>query len=325
MTLAVALDLVALGALAAYVAWIGSPPAEAVRLRNALLLRRGGGEGDFSWTPDTVPGDFRRETRPPTADYVAIVRSLGIADLPLDWDRARTLAAHLVERTADKGPIQSDLITTYRRIRDGYGYCADHVKAYLGLAHAAGLFARQWAFSFDGFGGHGHTFVEVFDRQRERWIFIDVFNNFHAVDASSGDVLSALDFRAFAAGRRSRVAMRPNGAGRPGFIYEDKALDYYRRGVPEWYMWWGNAVFSYYGHPLVRIAGRVSRRLAHLVAVIVGVQPKLQIYPATESREQADRMFGLRRRLQWIGAAAVALLALLGVQLALGNAARGMP
>jgi len=325
MTVAAALELVALGVLVAYAAWLGSRPAEAVRLRNALLLRRGSGIAEFSWTPDTVPGDFRRERRAASAEYAAIVRSLGIADMPLDWDKALTLAAHLVERAADKGPIQSDLATTYRRIREGYGYCADFVKAYLGLAHAAGLFARQWAFSFDGFGGHGHTFVEVFDRQRGRWVFVDVFNNFHAVDASSGDVLSALEFRDFSAGRRGSVAMRPNGAGRAGFIYEDKALDYYRRGVPEWYMWWGNAVFSYYGHPLVRITGRVSRRLAHLMAIVAGVQPKLQIYPATESREQASRMFGLRRRLRWIGAAAVALLALLGVQFALGNAARGMP
>ena len=61
------------------------------------------------------------------------------------------------------------------------------------------------------------------------------------------------------------------------------------------------------------------------MAVIVGVQPKLQIYPAAESREQANRMFGLRRRLRWVGAAAVALLAILGVQLVLGDAARGMP
>jgi hypothetical protein len=29
------------------------------------------------------------------------------------------------------------------------------VKVYLALAHAAGITARQWAFSFDGFGGHG--------------------------------------------------------------------------------------------------------------------------------------------------------------------------
>ena len=260
---------------------------------------------------------------PPSADYAAIVRSLGVEQMQLDWDKARTLAAHLVEHADDKGPIQSDPSTTYRRIREGYGYCADYVKAYLGLAHAAGLFGRQWAFSFDGFGGHGHTFVEVFDRQRERWIFVDVFNNFHAIDGSSGELLAALDFRDFAAGHRDAASMRPNGSGRPGFIYEAKALEYYRRGVPEWYMWWGNAVFSYYAHPLVRAAGRMSRWLAYVASIVVGVQPTIRIYPVPENREQTRRMFGLRRRLRWIAAALLVLLASLGVQLALGHAARG--
>ena len=74
----------------------------------------------------------------------------------------------------------------------------------------------------------------------------------------------------------------------------------------------------------MRTAGRVSRHLANFVAIIVGVHPEIQIYSVTESRERARRMFGLRRRLQWIGATAVVLLALLGVQLAVGNA-RGMP
>ena len=93
----------------------------------------------------------------------------------------------------------------------------------------------------------------------QRWLFLDVFNNFHVVDAASGEPLGALEFRDFAAGNREGVAMRPNGSGRPGYHLRAKALDYYRRGAPEWYMWWGNAVFSYYAHPLVRVAGRVSR------------------------------------------------------------------
>ena len=318
----VALNLVALGVLLAYATSLAYPPSEAARLRNALLLRRED-EVDFSWTPDTVPADFQKERLPASADYAAIVQSLGVSEMELDWDKARTLAAHLVMHAADKGPIQSNLSTTYRRMQQGYGYCADFVKVYLALAHAAGLFARQWAFSFDGFGGHGHTFVEVFDRQRTRWIFVDVFNNFHAIDTSGGGVLSALDFRDFAIGRREGVAMRPNGPGRPGFIHEAKALDYYRRGAPEWYMWWGNAVFSFYAHPLVRATERVSRSVAHLIAIVIGLHPKIQIYPLTENREQVRRMLELRRRLYGLGAILLALVASLGAQLALADAARG--
>jgi len=318
----VALNLAAIGALLAYTTWLASPPSEAARLRNALMLRLED-DVDFSWTPDTVPADFRKERLPASADYATIVQSLGVSEMGLDWDKARTLAAHLVMHAGDKGPIQSDLSTTYRRIEQGYGYCADFVKVYLGLAHAAGLFARQWAFSFDGFGGHGHTFVEVFDRQRTRWIFIDVFNNFHATDTAGDGTLSALDFRDFATGKREGVAMRPNGPGRPGFIHEAKALDYYRRGAPEWYMWWGNAVFAYHAHPLVRVAGHVSRSLANAVAVVAGLQPKIRIYPVAENREQARRMFDLRRRLYWIAAILLALLVSLAARLAFAAASKG--
>ena len=318
----VVLNLAALGALLAYVGWLAYPASNAVRLRNALLLRPGN-EADFSWTPDSVPADFRAEHMPPSADYATIVQSLGAREMPLDWDKARTLASHLGAHAGDKGPIRSDLATTYRRIQQGYGYCADFVTAYLGLAHAAGVFARQWAFSFDGFGGHGHTFVEVFDRQRARWIFVDVFNNFHAIDTPTGELLSALEFRDFAMGRRESVAMRPNGPGRPGFIHDAKALDYYRRGAPEWYMWWGNAVFSYYAHPLVRAAAQVSRSLANVVAVVVGLQPEMRIYPVTENREQARRLFELRRRLYWIAAILLALLVSLAARLVFAAASRG--
>ncbi len=314
-------NLLALAAVLAALAASVLPVHRAVRARNALLLLHDAGP-DFSWTPDAAPDDFRRETLPPSPEYAAIVRALGLESVQNDWDKARTLAAHLVEHAEDKGPIRADLSTTYRRIRQGYGYCADFVKVYLGLAHAAGLFARQWAFSFDGFGGHGHTLVEVYDRQRKRWLFVDVFNNFHAIDTAKNDVLSALEFREFAAGRRDRVAMQPNGPGRPGFIYEAKALDYYRRGVPEWYMWWGNAVFSYYAHPLVRAAGTLSRSLAHLAGILAGVQPRIRIYPAPENREQTRHLFALRQRLRWLGALALALIATLAAQLAFGNPVR---
>lgn len=318
MTPGVAANLLALGALAGYLLKQAWPLTEAVRLRNALLLQPSS-EADFRWTPDAVPADYRRERRPAETDFLSIVAALDLNALG-DGDKALRLAGHLAEHAQDKGPVQDDLAATYRGIREGYGYCADFVKAFLALAHAAGLDARQWAFSFDGFGGHGHTFVEVFDRGRGKWLFIDPHNNFHVVDAASGESLSALEFRDSLLGRRGPVRMQPNGPGRLGYIHEDKALDYFRRGAAEWYLWWGNAVFSYYAHPLVRLAGRLSRTLAHLAANFAGVQPHIRIYPAPESRVAAQRMFALRRRLNAIAVIAFILLLLLMVQLTLGRA-----
>jgi len=318
MTPGVAANLLALGLPAGFLLRQCWPPARAVRLRNALLLDVAR-DGDFTWTPQNYPEDFCRERKPATDDFVAVVDALGVQTLG-DWEKALCLASHLVERAEDKGPIQDNLAASYRGIRAGYGYCADFVKVFLALAHAAGLHARQWAFSFDGFGGHGHTFVEVFDHGRGQWLFLDPHNNIHVVDAESGEALSALEFRESLLGRRGTVRMQPNGPGRLGYIHEHKALDYFRRGAAEWYLWWGNAVFSYYAHPLVRAAGRISRPLAHFVANVAGVQPHIRIYPAAESREAAQRMFALRRRIKACLWATPALLLLLWAQCRLGSA-----
>ncbi len=319
MTYWIASTLLAFGLSAGYLLSLCWPPSRAVRVRNAMLVDATR-EGDFTWTPDNFPADFRRERKPVPEDFVSIVDALGVKQLA-DWEKALRLAAHLAERAADKGPIQDDLAASYRGIRAGYGYCADFVKVFLALAYAAGLDARQWAFSFDGYGGHGHTFVEVFDRSRGQWLFLDPHNNFHVVDAASGVPLSALAFRDSLLGGRGPVRMQPNGTGRRGYIHEDKAYDYFRRGAAEWYLWWGNAVFSYYAHPLVRAAGRISRTLAHVVANLVGVQPHIRIYPTPEGAEAARRLFALRRRTKaclWCLAAIPAFLLLLCAQSRLG-------
>src|SRR5688500_17703051 len=139
----------------------GARRIEGVRLRNALLLQPSTA-ADFDWTPAHVPRGFAIERRAPTPLFRQVVDCLDIGALS-DWDKARALSAHLTERAQDKGPIQSDLATTYRGIREGYGHCADFAKVYLALAHAAGVFVRQWAFTHNGFGGNGHVLTEVWD------------------------------------------------------------------------------------------------------------------------------------------------------------------
>src|SRR5690606_34840651 len=99
-------------------------------------------------------------------------------------------------------------------VNDGRGYGADFTEVYLGLAYAAGLFAREWAFSTDGFGGKGHAFIEVYDRQRKRWIFLDVYNNVHAVHADTREPASAAEFRSFVLGERPDLVVVRNGPGR---------------------------------------------------------------------------------------------------------------
>ena len=235
--------------------WWARRPTEAVRLRNALRLQPSRDE-DFTWTPPYFPPGFAVERRVPSADFRDIVASLALDSVPGDWNRALAIAGHLTERAEDKGPVRADPLTTYHAIRNGHGYCADFVKVFLVLAHTAGLVSRQWAFSFDGFGGHGHTIVEVFDRARGHWLLLDVFNNFHVVDAASDEPLGALQFRDALLGRRGGALMRRNGPGRLGYIHEHKAVDYYRRGIDQWYLMWGNAALSAYSNPVVRATAK---------------------------------------------------------------------
>jgi len=319
MTTPIALNLVAIGAVLAVLAASTLPLSRAIRVRNAFLLEPGS-PGDFDWKPVTMPADFRQEHGPASPEFASAVDRLGIAALPTDWSKALALAAHLVEHARDRGPIRADLHRMYRMIREGYGYCADFTKVYLALSHAAGLTARQWGFSFDGFGWHGHAVIEVFDRDRDAWVFLDVYNNFHALDPESREPLSALQVRDSALGVRPEAVIRPNGPGRPGWALDEKRRDYYRRGANDWYLWWGNAVFSQDRHPLVRCARRLSGRLAPPAATLAGLLPRIRVLPTRENAPEVERLLRLRRRVKWLVVALLALLAALAANVAFGAA-----
>ena len=289
---------------------------ESVRLRNALLLQPST-SADFCWTPAQVPAGFEVERRAPTPLFAQAVARLGIDELS-DWDKARALAAHLTACAQDKGPIQSDLATTYRRIREGYGYCADFAKVYVALAHAAGLFVRQWAFTHNGFGGNGHVLIEVYDPLRGKWLMLDVYNNFYAIDAASNQVLSALEFRDSVLGLRAPAIVRPLGAGRPGFIHHARLLEYYRRGAGEGYLIWGHAVYSAESNPVVRAAIRLHPAAGQLAAMLFRAYPGIRLYVTAGNRAAAEALADLGRSVRlalWsavmlgVGAVAIALFA----------------
>lgn len=310
-------NLVLLLALAGAVLSQAVPPTEAVRLRNSLLVESGTA-ADFDWTPERMPADFLVERRAPLPQFVAAMREAGAESIPGDWDKAVALAGFLSRNAHVEGPIQSDLASTYRGIvDDGRGYCADYTSVYLGLAHAAGLVAREWGFTFDGFGGHGHTLIEVFDRQRGKWVFLDVFNNVHALDAATGSPLSAMEFREFVLGRRATPVVRPNGPGRLGYRHEAKLVDYYRRGASEWYLWWGNAVLTYDAQPAVRALGHISLPAAQIAAIGAGVHPRIKVLASPENSPQLERVLALGQRLRAAFAMFAILTVLLAVQLLL--------
>jgi hypothetical protein len=285
--------------------------ADVVRMRNALLLVDGP-ESDFEWTPATRPAGFKLDATAPDPMFVEAVRGLQLDKLPDDWARAVAISQHLL--TSSKpllgGAIQSDLKTTYRRIVEhGDGYCADFVRVFSALAVTAGIPVRSWAFSFDGFGGHGHVFPEIWNRQLARWQLVDVFNNYAIVD-TAGRPLSAAEFRRALIESTAGVQLRPLAAlAPPGFTFEAKAWEYYSRGVPEWYLWWGEQAFGYDDAWAVKTFDGHSRSLAQMGAILQAVHPRIRILETAQNAPQVAAMHRLRWHLMVVAALIAAAVA----------------
>jgi len=276
---------------------------ELVRLRNASLLASAEPSG-FDWRPDAMPADFLRENGAPNPVYAEAAGQLGLAALPSDWARVLTISAHLLSHPQLVGtPIQSDLQETYRRIlQDGTGYCGDFTRVFMALALASGMQVRAWSFSFDGFGGHGHIWPEVWNRQLGQWQLVDIFNNYYFA-AADGVPLSALALRRALAQSSAKLRLLPLVPGaRPGYEIEAKAWDYYRRGIPEWYLSWGNNVFSYDRALLVRSLGPLSRALEQFGAMAQGVYPRIHVLGDAENAPQVAALVRLRQHLLVVGA-----------------------
>lgn len=305
--------LMLLAAVLLVLPYLGSG-TELVRLRNALSLGEDVQEAQI-WSPPDVPADFRQETVPPDPYFVAVAARLGLAALPDDWARGVAISRHLLGSAPvlNGGAVKSDLKGTHRAIVEhGDGYCGDFVRVFTAIANAAGMTVRPWAFSFDGFGGHGHIWLEVWNRQLSQWQLVNIFDNHYYLDGRQ-QPLSALALRraivSGAAGLQLR-ALHPGA--RPGYAIEAKAWDYLRRGVNEWYLPWGNNVFTQDRAWAVRAFSGISRLGEGLGAWVSGAQPSVRLLALPGNEDQRAAMHSLRLRL--FGAA---LLGFVGLGLVL--------
>lgn len=301
--------LLALALIAPYL----KEDTELVRLRNALVLADDL-PADFDWRPPAVPSGFLLESAPVTARFAALAQQLQLAALPNDWERAVAISKHLLgsQPVLWGGALRADLDGTYDGIvQRGGGYCGDFVRAFNAIAVAAGMTTRSWAFSFDGFGGHGHIWPEIWNRQAQRWQLLDVFDNYYFVDGSD-EPLSAMAFRAALLRHDPQLKLRPiDPRSRIGYVIEAKAWDYYRRGASQWFLVWGTNPFSYDGQPMVRAIAGKARALEQLAAIAVGVHPPIRILPEPGNAAERRHLHALRVTL-WASAlsAAVGLLLL---------------
>jgi Transglutaminase-like superfamily len=312
--LAIAAVVLALLLLLVSTARLARPSSEAVRLRNALLFDETQA-GDLDWTPAQVPSSFATDAGSPDRQFANVVQSLGLAGLPDDRARVVRISQHLLEKANWGHAALADLAGTYAAIRNGRGYCSDFTTVFIAIAHSAGIFAREWAFSFDGFGGYGHALVEYFDRDTGQWAMLDVFNNWMPLDAVTGQTMPVSTFRQRLLTGRQDVRVLRLGPARFGFRDEADLWRYYQRGADQWYLWWGNAVFAYDSAPPSRMFGGISRSLEQLGAVAWGTHPRIRPVPTPTNAAMRKDMHELKLRLLLSAAIGTALVAMLSWQL----------
>lgn len=279
---------------------------ELVRMRNALLLTDNS-PLNAVWTPADVPPDYLQERGPIDPYFLDVAQRLGLAAMPSDWDRVLAISHHLLGSSPVLlgGAVKSDLRGTYQSIvTQGKGYCGDFVDVFMAIALAAGMPVRAWAFSFDGFGGDGHVWPEIWNRQLGRWQMVGIFNNYYFFEIP-GVPLSSLEFRQALLTKSPLLKLAPLYAGaRLGWSIEDKAWAYFRRGLPEWYMWWGNNVFAYDRALLVRTFSGYSRSLEQLGGIVQGISPPVRLMVTELNRDKADALWHLHIQLivvAWVG------------------------
>lgn len=292
---------------------------EQVRVRHALLLGADWSAAE-DWKPPQRPAGYRFETEGADPRLAQVVRRLELDGLADDWARAQAIGRHLLASAPGLvgGAVQGDLWRTHEAIvRRGAGYCGDFVRVFQALANAAGLTVRPWAFSFDGFGGHGHIWVELWNAQRQRWQLIDIFDNFYFVRTGSEEPLAALELRrallegAGGVGRGLELR-RLVPEARPGYDVEAKAWEYFQRGVHQWYLPFGNNVFSVDAAPLVRLFSNWSRLGEGVGMLASGRAPAIRILASPDNeRQRADLRAVRTRGFAAMGAGALGVLLLL--------------
>jgi hypothetical protein len=284
--------------------WFGSlvlPGEEAVKIRNSFGAEVADAD-TFYWQPAAAPPTFKLNRSAPTEQFrqaAAIIRA-GMSDPePPGLPTALAISRHLMQSPERKGgAIQRDLGETYERItRRGQGYCADFTRVFSGLAIAMGLPVRTWSISFDGFGA-GHSFNEVFDAARSKWIMIDSFHSLYFVDQQSREPLSVLEVhdRLLFPDRGKTLAIEPIVAERIPFRSDDLAVDYYRRGFSQLALVWGNNVFDYDRSSTIKAASHASRHVERAVAIGLDIYPAFKIYPLGRSQRDVEALFRTRDR-----------------------------
>lgn len=282
--------------------WTTVTPSEvAARLRNAFGAQVGV-VSDFDWKPDRVPAAYLLNRAAPPQAFLEIATRIdnqiaATADAT-GFGLSIAIARDLMRSNEHKGsPIRKNALQTYREITENRtGYCADFVKAFNSIAIASQVPVRQWGFAFTAFGS-GHTFNEIYDQSLGKWVLVDSFHSLYFVDAESRVPLSTMQVH----DRLLEIGEQQSGLeiveivpGALPFRSEALALDYYRRGMRQLWLVWGNGVFDFEQHPVIRAVSRYSRAGGQILGRLLKVYPTIRIYPVGVSERDLRELFRAR-------------------------------
>ena len=288
---------------------------EGVVIRNSLLAAVGD-PADFSWTPKAIPPGYLQESRQAPELFAHVAEELfpaaeGQATV---LERALTIARHLGSGPGRGDAIMSNTEHTYSTIIEiGGGYCSDYTQSFNALAIASGLSVREWGIAFDRFGA-GHAFNEVYDPGTGQWILIDSFWSLYIRDKATKDPLSSLELLSVLHNERDpdSVEFVPIIEDRFGFKSASDALAYYGKAKNQFFLWWGNNVWSYDAHPVVAWVGKYSRSLEQMTAIVLGIHPQIVIVPTAENQQLIeylqDKRFNFIMRVSGIFALSLVFL-----------------
>ena len=296
---------------------------ESVRLRNSLIADTVV-FGATDWNLADMPSDFKLDTGPIPREMGEAWAELekGLPSNVSDLDRALAISVHLRANATIDRPLVSNTVDSYRQmVQKGYGFCSDYTQVFNGMAFIAGLPVREWGLAFDGYGGAGHAINEFYDRSLGKWVFIDNHGSVYVRRVATGEVLSAMEYRSYLLiyddydAAKQEIELVPIVPDKLAFKSLEKTFAFHRRGAEQFYLVWGNNVFSYDANPFVRAASRVSRSAEQVVGIALGLLPEIRLILEPRTKSAVETLFALRDRFLIYVSAAVLLFVLLTIEL----------
>lgn len=271
---------------------------ELVKLRNALVFNVIT-EAEADWPGTAFPASFRQEQTPLPLALTGLMQPVmtehAAKDLEFVLANAQRLNLHHKRKG---GAIQANTAHTFNIIAEQQqGYCADYTQVINVLAYAIGVPVREWAIAFDGFGGHGHAFNEIWDDRRQQWIMLDVFNGFYPVRRDDQQPLSVLAFRQLLQQSPEQIQLQLIPDSAFGFRDEAMAIRYFQRGTDQFYLWWANDQLTQESTAIVRHLAAISIHLSQLAAIVSGQYPQIKAISQSDNQQMLEEMLQLKRWL----------------------------